>query len=776
MKKPTKKLRIKSTSSVQEPIRAQKPFQLKNNYDLGAVIRRVTPDIKAKGNTEHIVKVNLTKKAVQKRMSLVVSKKNIAYLWVSTENTAKGSGVTHVIENFETQESLKLTIEYQASCSQGNQEQAAVGLCGQNAPGKALYKCIDRVIQAFVQTKKEAGINIIRNFFEFQGELKSDIQRKVEAKTGLTFDLLLDIYKADEIDQIDLKSGIFTTKVKDYQEDVPLSFKIGLEIDEHNKIQAYTHQAPHLEAMIKKEIKNYLLKEVSLNELYRELQGRVMPALKRLLNIRLTQYGRKITYFNLTATPNVEIPRNEQVMTHTVKCDLQRYPNPVEIENRVILTLNDISKYNKAKVPNLERWVKQCLENAIEVVFAKRTYVNILLDLEEDEAKVKQRIQQQAEAIGFKVEHIFVKPNLKELELIEGFEVKFDAHYHTKNHQVAIRLQAILTGNIENLRKIEKYLNPSIDFKEKLQKAVRSEIEHFIHTIDPERAYMRFYQGATGEKSVEEEIQHKVIHSLDPYHISNITFTLKPLETEITERFTALREGYHSFMLGLMPLRDEGEGEKVFYKVLFKVQRIDENGWYTFQANNYTQKDEVSALTDFLKDDLRSRLETVPNVLLRYNEYQDLDEIKKVADMSLKAIVQTFGLVIELIGFRRQATTSEQQMVKTTEHYNETKGRIDRIKIRKEMTTLSKHEVKAYQSLLEEKDRLIEQGYGEDEEDLKVVLKRIKEIEEQSSGNIIEQRRIQSKKKKAATRKKINIRNEFNILPPTDNQEQGETD
>ncbi|OJJ19959.1 hypothetical protein BKI52_15895 [marine bacterium AO1-C] len=770
MRKSNKKFEVRSRTASPSSANQSKFFQIRSSYDLSRVIKTVASGTKPKDATEQVLRVDKSTKKVKKRHQTLMGAKHLVYQWVSTKNTAKGDKVTHIIENFSSRENLKIEVRYEASCTADNVAKVATSLAGNSNPGEVLHEFIDGVITNYVQAKREAGIEVIRNFFELKQEFQEEIRRKVETGIGLTFGLLIDVANINDADHLEIKSASFAVKVSDYHEDIPLSFDIGLEIDDHNKIQVYTSQVTKIEGFVKKEIKGLLLKEVNLNQLCFALDDEVVPKVVNRLNTRLEKYGRKVAYLKLDAKVKVEVPKNEQVVTHQVNCKLRGYPHPVVIENRVRLTLEDVSKFNRAGISNLERWMKQCLEEVIALVFFDRTYVNILLDLKEDEAEVKHKINDRASAIGFSVDHIFVRPNLKELELTEGFQIKFDEYYHTKDHRVAVSLQTILEANVENLRDIKDYLNPNVDFKEKIKKTVRGEIERYLHTIDPERAYMQFFQGANGEQSVEEVIRQKVQASLTRFHLSNIYLTLKPLETEITSRFTALQKGFHSFYVEFLPIRDEGEGDKVRFKTKFKVLGIHPDGWHTFQANGHEVEEEIGYLVDFLRDDLKERLETISNFVLRYNEYKGLQEIKKVAQMSLQEVVRVFGLVIEIVGFRRETTTAEQQAIETTEDYHLVQGEIARERQKKDLLIANNHELETYEKLLKQKERLIEQDYQEDDDELKVVRARLQEIEQKSSLHLMKKRKKSSKTKKNAARKKFNITNEFNVLPPEEQQ------
>lgn len=749
-------------------------FRIKTRYDLSPIIQKVDKRTKAKDESEKIIRINTEKKEIV-RSNLSFSKK-IAYFLVSTQNLAEGQDIIHEIRDFATQQTLKLKIRYQVSSIVGEKESLVKVFCNEKNINEVIYNFIDKTIKSFIEEKTIPGV--ISNFSGAISSLTHKIETEVRNELKLDFRIIIELANEKHLENLEIKSKDFTVKIQSYLENINFNFEIGLELDVDKKVLAMTSQTSEIETFIIKEIKNYLIHNVSLDDICFRLNEDIKRNLKNVLKISiLNKFGYDISYLMLYADTNALIPKDIQIIEHQTECRLKEYPTPIIINNKVELKREDVAKYNNANISDTEHWLKQILDDIIKEVFFNKTYVNVLLDLRIAENEIKEKIGRKAHEVGFSVRHILVKPQLKELELKDGFKIELDDTYHTKDNRVIIKLKTIFLGKITNLRAIEPFLNPNIDIKERIERNIHEEIEKNIHKIEPERAYMRFFHtDITGEQSVEDIIRENIKSKLENYHIEDFNLTLKPLETEITKRFQELQKGFYPFKVELFPLRDEGGSEKVTLNISFRVLGVDQNGWYTFQTNNFDTKDrEINNIVRFLSEDLKAKLETIPNILLQYTEYQELQEIKTVTNSSLKEVIKVFGLVIEIITFRRSASVQEIENQTTLAHQITEEERVKRLKITREIEDADSIDHETYKELLRMESELILDNVEEDEEDLELIRQRIKEYEEKTKNKDIKKHKEETKKLKAEAKKKFSIQRELGMLPENTDENREES-
>ena len=97
----------------------------------------------------------------------------------------------------------------------------------------------------------------------------------------------------------------------------------------------------------------------------------------------------------------------------------------------------------------------------------------------------------EATNVGLKITQHFILPALKPLILKEeGLNINKFKEYATNRNEIKIGVQLILSGRIQDLKKVEKYLVRQVDLQEKIeQRAIRT-IEKELHKIQPEKALL----------------------------------------------------------------------------------------------------------------------------------------------------------------------------------------------------------------------------------------------------------------------------------------------
>ena len=255
-------------------------------------------------------------------------------------------------------------------------------------------------------------------------------------------------------------------------------------------------------------------------------------------------------------------------------CEIHEYPKPVIIKNTVQMILRDVAKYKSIGSPPLEGWVKEKLERIIREGLFKKRYLDILFGFQTrngadsselisdaDEtayaSRIKNKLRQAALNIGYDIEQLITVPDLKPLKLRDKFSIVMDGEFVTKVSNVKVKLSIVVTARIEDLRDVKEHLNRLQDVEELMQEAIGEVVRQYLHTIDPERFYVRFsFADKNQEKrSIEEELKSLITERLKKGFAADIiSVTPKMVNTDLIERLRKLRNEICNFKVEVHPL------------------------------------------------------------------------------------------------------------------------------------------------------------------------------------------------------------------------------
>jgi hypothetical protein len=167
---------------------------------------------------------------------------------------------------------------------------------------------------------------------------------------------------------------------------------------------------------------------------------------------------------------------------------------------------DSILKYRKAKISNLEEWLKENLKKTLHKHLFTWKYVDFILKYKEEE--IKEKFKKESQKIGYKVELISTFPDLKPLKLrTEGFQFKEEEYFSTKQNNVKVKLGIDVHGKIENLEKIKDILNdPQNDIDELIGQEVLDAISKVLHDVEPDDFYYYFeYHPYSEEETIKKK-------------------------------------------------------------------------------------------------------------------------------------------------------------------------------------------------------------------------------------------------------------------------------
>ncbi|MDZ8260411.1 hypothetical protein [Nostoc sp. ChiQUE01b] len=650
-------------------------------YPLDKVIRKVDAATKANfSNREKIVIIDSRSKEIISGWKRLVTG-NLAYYLVANTNDAANitecKALICQLKDFANDREVTISINYQASCQPGNEEKVAQSLCGDHKPGEQLAEKIQSYIDKFSRSK---AADFIENYsINKLIELQNFVQNEVTQEVGLKFDLRLSLANEEYLKPFSTGLIQFPVHVRDCTDDLDLQMQIELIVDEQNKIKALANFGKEvlLVNLVEEEVKKYLLENITLHRFCYELKNTVSNEVIAYLNKSqsLINKGRKVRFLSLASNSVSSLPEEIVEIQYDVECKYQGYPEPkpIFIKNTIQMLLNNIGKYRLAQSPNLEVWVKSKLERIVKPLLLYKEYIDILLDFEPIAAKIRADMEEAAKPLGYEIKHIVSRPNLKIIEVIKGFNIEIEeTNLATKDANVKVKVSTFVAGKIENPREIKDYLSPDVDLEGLIKQAIHNAVREVLHSIEPERYYLRFYFPAVDEqgklieeKSVEQELIDKIKEVLEQSFYAKVsTIIPKPLNTEITERYQELYEKIGSFEFEVPSLN--GDEAPVEFEGDFQIQGVEKNSWYIFQS----RLPRINDIKQSIEKSLKAKLNTLDDEILQYTDTENLLLLEDFINQWINnpvgrgSIANQFGLEISIGNLSRSRTAIEESRSK----------------------------------------------------------------------------------------------------------------
>ncbi len=228
-------------------------------------------------------------------------------------------------------------------------------------------------------------------------------------------------------------------------------------------------------------------------------------------------------------------------------------------------------------------------------------------------------------------------------------------------------MSIVVTARIEDLRDVKEHLNRLQDVEELMQEAIGEVVRQYLHTIDPERFYVRFsFADKKQEKrSIEEELKSLITERLKKGFAADIiSVTPKMVDTDLIERLRKLRNEICNFKVEVHPL---DASEPVTFCGAFQIEGVSINeqngsiqsGWYTFQEKNH----EIAKIKEHIEQTINTKLSTRPIEWLRYKADDHLEEIRQETEAAAReTAIRLFGLVVSFTDFSRILTGKENRI------------------------------------------------------------------------------------------------------------------
>jgi hypothetical protein len=716
---------------------------MSQRYPLDPVIRRV--------NYSELPKPNSTSKkgVMLDKTGKHLPKKPLfgevrCYL-VSALDFARGEISGCKIEDISTGLAISLQVTYEVSCQLEQAVQVVQALHDGPHPGAVLEEFICRWLREFASSQKHKDEPFIQGYFHgIKKQAEDKLKQRAKEDIGLMLEARLSLKHADKIKQLQIHSQFFPVRVKDYSEE--LSLKIAeamLQVNEDKKIYivATNEQESQLQQLLQEKIGVFLRENVILQEFVYQLNGQLRDKLVTYLNDHfLLKRGRKISYLALESSDIGSLrPEESLLFKYEIECSIKHCPEPIRVEHEVLMNLTDIGQYRATRIDDLKNWLFKKVEKITQTLLLNMQYADLILDFEKKsddpkkiENQIKAKVKQEANSIGYDVEHLFIIPNLEPITLKrDGIFLEEEGEFVTKDTRVKGRLKIVVKAEVNNLDSLKDYLSPHKSVLNEIKRVIFEQAQLLIHDIEPERFYMRFsvhdsdQEKVSVEQLLREEITQKLAHTFSLTSISVMPKADQENDT-LAKRFHALQESFHDFQVETSPIREGGNEESITFTGKFKVWTVCD--WHTFQINNYQSLEkEIVDIKEVLQRDIKATLETVPSHLIRYKEQKTKTEVLKTFNYSVKRITKQFGLMVEIVNIERSLTQSEQLAVTVRDDHHQ--RALKRLKIENQMAEQTNQaDLQKLESLHQQEQELIAASLDEDDPALENVRKQIQEI------------------------------------------------
>jgi hypothetical protein len=601
---------------------------------------------------------------------------NFLYYFVAnnkdTSNFVESKGLICKIKDFVNDREVAISVNFRSSCSVGNEEKVAKALLGNNHPGEQLAEKIQIFFDEFSRKKatdfiESYSINQLR-------ELQNRVEKQVIDQIGLNFELRLALAYEEKIKTFSTGIIEFPVHVSDCNDELNLQLKIELVVDEQNKVKALANLGHEilLVNLIEQEIKKYLFEKTTLHKFCFHLKDTLRNDIVNYLNRNslFSQKGRKVNVLSLNSNTIPILPDEIVEIQYDVECKYQGYPEPkpILVRNTVQMFLEDIGKYRLAQINDLEIWVKSKLERIVKPSLIYKEYIDILLDFEPIALQIKQDMEKEVKIIGYNIKQIVSRPNLKLLEIIKSFYLEIEEEiFATKDANVKVKLNILVSGKIEEPRKIKDYLNPDSDIEGLMKRTISHAVRDVLNSIEPERYYLRFgfpavdeITGKAIEKSVEQELTDKIKEGLEKdFYAKLSTVISKPLNTEITEKYQELYRQIGKFEFEVPSLKSDEP--PVQFQGDFQIDGVEKDSWYIFQS----RLPSINDIKQSIATSLKAKLNTFDDEILQYRDTENLLILENFINewinrpLSRGSIANQFGLKISIGNLSRARTTIE---------------------------------------------------------------------------------------------------------------------
>lgn len=628
---------------------------------LTSIIKKVDSKAKPSNSWEKRIVLGINGEILEKEPSFF-SRNSAEYYIVSNSSNelfADHTTSSFKIEVFGKGKFIDIKILSKVGCMEGKEHIFAqnLGYKSEHSAELTLNNYIRDWINSFVANNQN---DFIDNFYQNQyGNKLLDYIKGKAKETGIIFqDILYYLEGQEYLKTISVKNDKIETRFKDSTKNYTFALDATLLVNEEKKINVIsTHKRPaDLEKIIYEQIKEYFPKNVD-SEPFASNRLSVENQIRVFLNLLLEQYGREIGAIKLTSGDIPEVPEIIE-KDFAVSVNTPEYPEPIRVNNKILIKRVDIAKYIDNQPENLDEWLKKQVEETIASSFFGFKYSEINERFENFKLNIKENLKSIVHKIGYELEQIIVIPSFKGLEPLEKIDFYIDSAFITKD-QEEVTLKTEIHVAVNDLKKISQYIdNDRIKSVESdLKELCFKEIKKFIAIVTVDNFHKNF---EFTKLQIVKQISEIILEQFG----ATITYIFFDRgEEDVVRKMAELKKvGWTKFESEIHSVIDYG---RITFGGEFRVESGDLELWQIFR----NQDIKIDNLKAAIENSLKSNLKTKSSKgYLGYKTDEDRDKIHKVIETTaIETIKTNYGINIKVSNIDRNEQDWETSGTKMRE-------------------------------------------------------------------------------------------------------------
>ncbi|MCW3126052.1 MAG: hypothetical protein JWO03_1710 [Bacteroidetes bacterium] len=602
--------------------------------------------------------------------------------------------------------SFDLHINYEIRIAAGDEKRALNFFLEQDTQvfSSAFNAALENWILEYVRTYPHGFDGFMERFFEDTKPLREFLQSKVKIH-GITMNLSIATV-ADEPEST--VKGTLHVKPNDQTEYVDIRYVANINVFKPNKLKSWKSTSRRSETekeqilkslMTGQSIKKLFESQIYYKSIVDDLNGSVKSKVIDSLNDLLNQEGWAINELTLF----YDRPRHEiqNEIQHKTECAILNYTKGLSINHTILVSLDDVGKFNKANLsgPEAVKWLKAELDKEVRSSLLRKTFSEVVLSFSTYADQIECVFQEKAQSIGLTVKQIISRPELPDWDIVfNSFTIDLPFQkYNTRDTSVYayIEIKCKLHLNLES-RKLKSLIIPGVNIREVIESTIRETAQRVLLKISPEDYYLNFMTSIGDLPSVEDRLKQQISDAIieqlglrdgsrEQDNLPEIVIRLDTNADALSRRARKLiAEGDMGFILNLSSNAERGRTDSVQYKITYYITQVDPEKWHTFAGFSYPYLEDTKEATvlrdpefiakifplieDTLRDNMTALLENKSNEVLRYTDDNTKAglEMAEALNICEGMIRNKYGLVIRFNLPHRLATQSERFEQKAT--------------------------------------------------------------------------------------------------------------
>ena len=115
-------------------------------------------------------------------------------------------------------------------------------------------------------------------------------------------------------------------------------------------------------------------------------------------------------------------------------------------------------RYKRAAIEDLEKWIKNKLDKITQEIFFDYSRLRLLNKIKDVKKNIEQKLQKECSKIGYNIKYLTSLPNMDELSLKQGFKVKSQTSFKTRDSRMKIKVDIAINGKLLEFEGMDEHL------------------------------------------------------------------------------------------------------------------------------------------------------------------------------------------------------------------------------------------------------------------------------------------------------------------------------